>query len=218
MVLIEVRNSEGLVGRCDARCYNAKEPHCECICGGRNHGAGLQRAIENTREQAEQWIGAYAERLGLAEYEATVAHQVHQMSLFELIAELAKERQSMKTLDVIHQYKPYRSGIEAHCRLRVYEHQGSTVAVLSEPPDNPGMSVTNAAEWLLPRVAQQYGLPAETIWIEHWQRQQGEPDTYDLITLTSSGSPAWRRLSATELAELLPADTEPAWALAPVQP
>ena len=43
MVLIEVWNSEGLVGRCDARCYNAKEVHCECICGGKNHGAGLQR-------------------------------------------------------------------------------------------------------------------------------------------------------------------------------
>ena len=54
--LIAVYNSEGCVGRCDAHCYEAKEPHCDCICGGRNHGAGLKRAQNNTREMAEQWI------------------------------------------------------------------------------------------------------------------------------------------------------------------
>ena len=39
----------------------------ECICGGKNHSAGLQRAGENTREQVEpSGSGAYAEQLGLA--------------------------------------------------------------------------------------------------------------------------------------------------------
>jgi hypothetical protein len=54
--LIAVYNSEGCIGRCDARCYEADEPECECICGGRNHGAGKQQAIENTRELAQGWI------------------------------------------------------------------------------------------------------------------------------------------------------------------
>jgi hypothetical protein len=54
--LIAVYNSEGCVGRCDARCYDADEPGCECICGGRNHGAGKQQALDNTRELAESWI------------------------------------------------------------------------------------------------------------------------------------------------------------------
>ena len=52
MVLMELRTSGGKVRRCDARCYNAKGPKCRCICGGRNHGVGLQKAIENTREEA----------------------------------------------------------------------------------------------------------------------------------------------------------------------
>ena len=47
--LIAVYNSEGLVGRCDARCYEAKDPDCTCICGGANHGAGFDQAIDNTR-------------------------------------------------------------------------------------------------------------------------------------------------------------------------
>jgi hypothetical protein len=54
--LIAVYNSEGCVGRCDARCYDAAEEPCECICQGRNHAAGRQQAIDNTRELAESWL------------------------------------------------------------------------------------------------------------------------------------------------------------------
>lgn len=48
--LIAVYTSEGCVGRCDAKCYDASEPDCDCICGGRNHGKGIQQALENTAE------------------------------------------------------------------------------------------------------------------------------------------------------------------------
>ena len=54
--LIAVYNSEGCVGRCGARCYAAAEPDCDCICGGRNHGAGKEQALDNTRELAESWL------------------------------------------------------------------------------------------------------------------------------------------------------------------
>lgn len=57
--LIAAYNSEGCIGRCDAKCYNATDPVCDCICGGRNHGAGLKQAHENTRELAETWIERY---------------------------------------------------------------------------------------------------------------------------------------------------------------
>jgi hypothetical protein len=54
--LIAVYDSEGCQGRCDAKCYAAREPECECICGGRNHGAGLDQAVSNTRELAQGWL------------------------------------------------------------------------------------------------------------------------------------------------------------------
>jgi hypothetical protein len=54
--LIAVHNSHGCVGRCGARCYQAAEPDCDCICGGRNHGAGQAQAIGNTRELAGSWL------------------------------------------------------------------------------------------------------------------------------------------------------------------
>ena len=54
--LIAVYTSEGCVGRCDAKCYDAAEEECDCICQGRNHGAGKQQAVDNTRELAESWV------------------------------------------------------------------------------------------------------------------------------------------------------------------
>lgn len=54
--LIAVYTSSGCVGRCDAKCYEATTPHCECICGGINHGAGRNQAITNTVELAQKWI------------------------------------------------------------------------------------------------------------------------------------------------------------------
>jgi len=54
--LIVVYNSSGCVGRCDARCYNARHGRCDCICGGKNHGAGLSQALLNTQSLAETWV------------------------------------------------------------------------------------------------------------------------------------------------------------------
>ncbi len=54
--LIAVYNSDGCVGRCDAKCYNATSGECDCICGGKNHGAGKERAMENIREEWEPML------------------------------------------------------------------------------------------------------------------------------------------------------------------
>jgi hypothetical protein len=76
--LIAVYNSESCQGRCDAKCYDATEPDCDCICGGRNHGAGKQQAIDNTRELAESWLGharASGQDITRAELAVTVTHE-----------------------------------------------------------------------------------------------------------------------------------------------
>ena len=53
--LIAIWTDGGCAGSCDARCYTAAGEQCECICGGVNHGAGLDRAASNTRELAHAW-------------------------------------------------------------------------------------------------------------------------------------------------------------------
>lgn len=90
--LIAVYDSDGCVGRCDARCYNAKHDHCNCVCGGKNHQKGFAQAVENVRELAEKeldaCIDAYlAQRPDLAgaagEIHAKLGKAVEQLSLPE---------------------------------------------------------------------------------------------------------------------------------------
>lgn len=38
--LITASDEDGIVGTCDARCYNATGGECHCVCGGLNHGMG----------------------------------------------------------------------------------------------------------------------------------------------------------------------------------
>jgi hypothetical protein len=57
--LIEVRNNNGLVGRCDAKCYGAIDALCDCVCGGANHGAGLRQAQSNTEQMIEEMLKKY---------------------------------------------------------------------------------------------------------------------------------------------------------------
>lgn len=56
VTLISWQSSGGDAGRCDAKCYGAELPVCDCICGGRNHGAGLEKALDQTRELADGWV------------------------------------------------------------------------------------------------------------------------------------------------------------------
>ena len=56
--LIRVYKSGGVcVGRCDAKCHNAKPgTPCDCICGGSNHGVGEKQAVENVRQYTQAKI------------------------------------------------------------------------------------------------------------------------------------------------------------------
>lgn len=44
-IIIRKNKDGAITGRCDARCYNAKGKKCNCVCGGVNHGKGINEAI-----------------------------------------------------------------------------------------------------------------------------------------------------------------------------
>ena len=50
MTLMSETIGSGPTRRCDAKCYNAKSGDCTCICGGKNHAVGLQKASENVQQ------------------------------------------------------------------------------------------------------------------------------------------------------------------------
>lgn len=82
MTLIAVYNSDGCVGRCDAKCYEATHPHCNCVCGGKNHGAGLDTATANTREMADTWVKNYIEAKRLDGASGSANPEIYQLKLF----------------------------------------------------------------------------------------------------------------------------------------
>jgi hypothetical protein len=54
--LLSVHSKQRCISTCDARCYNGMQPSelkeprrdaCICICGGANHGVGLNHAVYN---------------------------------------------------------------------------------------------------------------------------------------------------------------------------
>lgn len=50
MTLMTEKIGQDAARRCDAKCYNGHDHRCTCICGGKNHGAGLQKALDNVRD------------------------------------------------------------------------------------------------------------------------------------------------------------------------
>lgn len=81
--LIAVYGHDGCEGRCDAKCYNAQHPECDCVCGGANHGKGLAVATANTAAMAEGWIERYAGEKGLQRFRSEISPAVYQGSLFD---------------------------------------------------------------------------------------------------------------------------------------
>jgi len=82
VTLMSFYTSEGCIGRCDAKCYQAHQPVCHCICGGANHGVGVQQATEHTRTYAEAMLEKYAGTHDLTEYRAELGKAVQQFELF----------------------------------------------------------------------------------------------------------------------------------------
>jgi hypothetical protein len=72
MILLSQKIGDGPTQRCDARCFNAKGGNCQCICGGRNHGVGIDKALDNVREMfAPVVLCVHDKILGTCEYACT---------------------------------------------------------------------------------------------------------------------------------------------------
>ena len=107
-------------------------------------------------------------------------------------------------------YKVPYNAFPAFCDVRIYEggsYGRLRVAILTELPDNTGMSVTNACEDIATELVRLRGLtPGYTIWIEHYPDRH-HPESFDLITFEWKGgvarSPDWRRVSREWVEQLV---------------
>lgn len=109
------------------------------------------------------------------------------------------------------------------CRVRLYVpedlERDTLLVICSELSENPGQSVTNAAEYIAAEVISGHGLREPPVWIEHYPRSQAErqagiKETFDLVVFENYevrevlhggewrrtvGRPAWRALDRTTL-------------------
>lgn len=76
-----VYNNNGCVGRCDAKCHNAKGEECRCICGGVMHGVGARIAMEDRSYITDAEIIENACQLG-TDGPLRVARAAEQYELF----------------------------------------------------------------------------------------------------------------------------------------
>ena len=68
--------------RCDARCHKATKPRCRCICGGVNHGVGLDQARANTENITDEQIIKKDREFFAGKGARTVIRKHNQLRLF----------------------------------------------------------------------------------------------------------------------------------------
>jgi hypothetical protein len=114
------------------------------------------------------------------------------------------------------------------CRVRIYRPdlpeessaaRDEAVVICTELKDNPGMSITNAAERIAGEVISFHRLPTPLVWIEHRRNRAlgtpNDPHTFDLVTFSSYevedlgeegkriGEPSWRPLDRATVEALV---------------
>ena len=115
--------------------------------------------------------------------------------------------------DALYLYRGFHACL-SYCWLRIYTAPGQSVVLATEMPDNPGTSITNAAERLAMEVMRTFGLLFDSLrWVEHYPERQGRhghpplPASFDLVTFTPTTqglrSPEWRRLSQAQIEHML---------------
>lgn len=111
------------------------------------------------------------------------------------------------------------------CGIRIYlpeDDQDAPVVVCTEPEDNPGMSITNAADGIAGEVIAAHGLPVPVVWIEHYEDgmrgTEADPQTFDLVLFShyevrdrgivgeeqkQIGKPSWKPLDRATVEALI---------------
>jgi len=111
----------------------------------------------------------------------------------------------MKIKDSLYRY-PGLGGTMARAHLRVYDHEGSVVAIVGELTDNPSTSITNSAERVCYLLRAEYG-PGVTVV----QYYPGGKVTWSTVISPPGTKLAWGPLTQAE-AEMLAGEPLKTWA------
>jgi hypothetical protein len=119
--------------------------------------------------------------------------------------------------DYIHMYRRHpNEELEARCRIRMYRPDAGTVVVIvTELLDNPGVSITNWAEYLATEIRKRYLRQGEAlIWIEHYVERPSRynsretvQETFDRVLMRWNGvsyeEPEWKSFDRAGVERLI---------------
>jgi hypothetical protein len=111
----------------------------------------------------------------------------------------------MKIKDGLYRY-PGLGGTMARAHLRVYDHEGSVVAIVGELTDNPSTSITGSAERVCYLLRAEYGPGVIVI-----QYYPGGKVTWSTVISPPGTKPAWGPLTQAE-AEMVAGEPLKTWA------
>ena len=111
----------------------------------------------------------------------------------------------MKIKDGLYRY-PGLGGTMARAHLRVYDHEGSVVAIVGELTDNPSTSITNSAERVCYLLRTEYGPGVIVV-----QYYPGGEVTWSTVISPPGTKSAWGPLTQAE-AEMLAGEPLKTWA------
>jgi len=112
----------------------------------------------------------------------------------------------MKTLDIVHSFHDGKNRVSRGlCRVRSFVSQSGTAVLLTDLGDkNDGQSVTNAVETVIDSLLRQGLVLEPAIFIEHYERNNLQSDTFDRVTLHPKTD--WMSLSRDEALAMLGCD------------
>jgi hypothetical protein len=157
------------------------------------------RAAAQQGDREAEW--GYLQR---ALWNLRAGHRLQQESVEGVLEPSPTARPS---LDLEYHYRGF-GDCPSYCRIRVFEPRGGPVIVLAtELTENPGTSITNFVEGMLPQVARLLATPVgELFWIEHYLARGTQPherETFSQVTLTVTEwgvtRPHWAPLTRAEV-------------------
>ncbi len=109
----------------------------------------------------------------------------------------------MKTLDIVHSFHDGRNRVSRGlCRVRSFVGETGTTVLLTDLGDkNDGQSVTNAVETIIGSLLRQGLVLEPAIFIEHYERDNPEHDTFDRVNLHPKTD--WSSMSRNEVIAML---------------
>ena len=100
------------------------------------------------------------------------------------------------------------NNIMGRCLVTIHKNlQTVNSVVLHEMKDNPGPSVTNAVEIIIPLIIEarpDLGEVKDIVWIEHYfPSDTRKDDTYDVVTLDEDGKPSWKSITEDRVSQII---------------